>query len=353
MKKDIGIIKMSLTFAGCFLGAGYVSGQELWQYFGSYGTDGFAGLLLALILMVLTTLTVMWIALVSGKTAMDDVISPWNIPFLKRFFGWSGVVMFFSIAAIMTAGIGGLFVSMLGLPAWTGCLMISVLAAVVAFKGLDGMIAVFSSSVPLLVASAVVISAARLGSIRPEELELSGSGVNPMLGSWPLAAVNYMAFNIYGAIALLSPLAKRVKGGMKGIAVSVSAGGMILFLIAALIIFSIAGTRSAADAELPMLMIAGLVSPAAMWVYGILIFIAMYGITMSSYVAVTEYFNMKKAMTKKERKTAVCVLGVLCFLASFFGFSNLISYAYPVFGYIGFISILFLLFHAWMIKKAG
>ena len=36
--KKIGSLKLGLSFAGCFLGAGYVSGQELWQFFGSFGT---------------------------------------------------------------------------------------------------------------------------------------------------------------------------------------------------------------------------------------------------------------------------------------------------------------------------
>ena len=37
MQQKIGTLRLALTFAGCFLGAGYVSGQELWQYFGAFG----------------------------------------------------------------------------------------------------------------------------------------------------------------------------------------------------------------------------------------------------------------------------------------------------------------------------
>ena len=36
---------IGLTFAGSFLGAGYVSGQELWQFFGSFGGGGLLGVL--------------------------------------------------------------------------------------------------------------------------------------------------------------------------------------------------------------------------------------------------------------------------------------------------------------------
>ena len=39
MSQKIGTLRLALTFAGCFLGAGYVSGQELWQYFGAFGAS--------------------------------------------------------------------------------------------------------------------------------------------------------------------------------------------------------------------------------------------------------------------------------------------------------------------------
>ena len=44
---------IGLTFAGSFLGAGYVSGQELWQFFGSFGGGGLLGVLAAMVLLAL------------------------------------------------------------------------------------------------------------------------------------------------------------------------------------------------------------------------------------------------------------------------------------------------------------
>ena len=49
--KKLTPIKLALTFAGCFLGAGYVSGQELWQFFGVFGKGGFFGAVLAAALL--------------------------------------------------------------------------------------------------------------------------------------------------------------------------------------------------------------------------------------------------------------------------------------------------------------
>ena len=49
--KKIGALNLGLAFAGCFLGAGYVSGQELWQFFGSFGGGGLLGVLAAMALL--------------------------------------------------------------------------------------------------------------------------------------------------------------------------------------------------------------------------------------------------------------------------------------------------------------
>lgn len=353
MKKDIGIIKMGLTFTGCFLGAGYVSGQELWKYFGSYGKIGFIGLFLAILLLVLITVVIMWIALKSGKASMDEIISPWDSAFLKGFFSWVGIFLFFSVGSIMTAGIGGLFASLLNLPVWTGCLPVSVLAAFVAYKGFDGMVAVFSRSVPFLVVATIAVSIIRISSTGFNGMDFSEVSVSRMLGPWPLSAVNYMALNIYGSIALIGPLTKRVKGGLKGATLGVTLGGAGLLIMAVLILLSIAGTRGVVEEELPMLEVAKTIGPFAMWIYGVLIFLAMFGVTQSSMVAVVSNLELKGIISGKSKIIAVCVLGLLNFLASLFGFSNLVGYVYPVLGYVELISVVFLLINALKLSRAG
>ena len=51
--KEIKTWSLAFTYVGCFLGAGFISGQELWQFFGSFGNLGYVGFLLAVVLSVL------------------------------------------------------------------------------------------------------------------------------------------------------------------------------------------------------------------------------------------------------------------------------------------------------------
>jgi len=77
--------RLALTFAGCFLGAGYVSGQELWQFFGQFGLWGLAGLLLAMGLLCAFGVLLLRLAVLSGCVEFGDgekeirVVLPWSV----------------------------------------------------------------------------------------------------------------------------------------------------------------------------------------------------------------------------------------------------------------------------------
>ena len=42
--KKIGVIQLGLSAAGTFLGAGFISGQEIWSFFGRFGAAGIPGI---------------------------------------------------------------------------------------------------------------------------------------------------------------------------------------------------------------------------------------------------------------------------------------------------------------------
>ena len=51
----ISTLQFALSYVGVFLGAGFVSGQELWQFFACFGPVGLLGFLGTAALFVATT----------------------------------------------------------------------------------------------------------------------------------------------------------------------------------------------------------------------------------------------------------------------------------------------------------
>ena len=51
--KRTSVFQLAIAFVGVILGAGFVSGQELWQFFACFGKAGFLGFLLSTALFLL------------------------------------------------------------------------------------------------------------------------------------------------------------------------------------------------------------------------------------------------------------------------------------------------------------
>ena len=102
--KEIKIIPLAFAFAGCFLGAGFVSGQELWQFFGEFGVKGYIGLLLACVLLAAFGVIMMRLLQESGIEKAEEIMVPWDVPFLRMAAGLILNIFLLCVVVIMTAG---------------------------------------------------------------------------------------------------------------------------------------------------------------------------------------------------------------------------------------------------------
>ena len=140
MKRKESALRLGFTFAGCYLGAGYVSGQELWQFFGCFGWQGIAGLLLAVALSFFFGVLLLRLVQRTGCDQTDALVIRRPIPLLRDAVGLLQLFFLFGILVIMAAGVGALFAQILGASAlWCSaafCLLVSLLS----LTGTSGMV---------------------------------------------------------------------------------------------------------------------------------------------------------------------------------------------------------------------
>lgn len=328
MPQKIGTLRLALTFAGCFLGAGYVSGQELWQYFGAFGARGLLGLVLAVALIVRA-----------------------DIPWLRTVVGVLTAALLFGVVCIMAAGIGALGEQMLGLPVWLGAAIACVLIAAAAYFGLGGMVSVFTVAVPCMIVAALVIAGIRLHRTGLTAAAFAAGDTNPMLGNWATSAVNYAAYNFFATVGILAPLTRHLK--KPGTAVWGTVLGCVLLLAVALgVLAALAVSPESVGAQLPMLDLACRLGTAGV-VYAVLLFLGMFGTSVSSLVAVLTYAGQKSARLAGHRTALLLVLTAAAFAGSLFGFGDLIGTVYPVYGYLGMAAMLLVAEHAVHARRAG
>lgn len=348
--KRITPLEVATVFTGSFLGAGFLSGQELLQFFGVFGGYGIVGMVLAIAAFVFFSLLVLNIAKKTGRTEFDRVILQPELPWLRAFL--SGVFLFFlfDVMVAMIAGAGALLEQVFSLPAVVGNALIAVLVLVVALTGAAGMVAAFNIVVPLLVVAALVIALAAPFRLPVEAVTATPfSDGNPLLGNWFFSALSFISYNMMAAVTILVPLSTGMeeKTVRRGLALG---AGLLTLIFAGILLPMLLFRDAVGGAELPMLELAYRVAPALGLVYAVLLLAGMFTAALSSLFAVVTRLQLWAGGRLATRRTTVA-LCVLSFLGSIFGFKNVVSFVYPICGYIGFLALAGILHHALVLRK--
>ena len=320
MKKSVTSVRLAMTFAGCFLGAGYISGREIWRFFGMFGIWGWLGLLLAMACL----------AAVGGMTLPERLFFPGNHPILHKLVFMTEVLFLFGVCCIMTAGAGALLRQVLGLSrVWTS-LLFALIVALIALSGLDGLVASLSFTTPVLTFSAASISILAMTLFREQTVP-----PEPVVSGWLFSAVAFSSYNLFTSVAILAPLGRYVteQQARRGISI----GTALLLLTAGFFLSALNRNPSAVSAELPMLAVAGRISPMLEVFFAALLLLAMFGTSLSCFTTGINQLVSWASFVRKWRTLSVFAASFLAWAGSLFGFGNLIDYLYPVFGSVSFL----------------
>ena len=155
--EEIKSSKLAFTYAGCFIGAGFLSGNELWQFFGSFGKLGAVALVLAIVLQGVFGFIAIRYAGANNISRFDVLIVKNNNKFLRGFFVITEIVFIFFVISVMLAGAGSLFKTVFNVNEWWTSLIFTVIVMSVAYFGLNGVISIFSSTIPILTVATIII----------------------------------------------------------------------------------------------------------------------------------------------------------------------------------------------------
>ena len=337
----ISSLGLGLTYAGSFFGAGFVSGKEIYEFFGSFGNKGYLGLILAIVLFFLFGVLLIRNVQISRKSSFDSAMILGDFKFPRLLLGAITIFMMFGIFVVMTAGAGALANQIFNIPHFLGCLIFTVFVCIAALFGLSGAVRVFSIIVPILVIVTLVICALSLEKYGIKT-DIPATNNNPLLANWCFSAFTYVSYNMITLIGTIIPVGSHIK--RKSSAYTGILYGCIFALSIALgILFAVTSIYGASEKELPMLDIAYRLNNAFGYVYAVLLLLAMFGTSLSSIVAISVYAEERTAFYKKHRKLLTGIIGTIAFLCSLVGFGQLVNTVYPIFGYIGFIVLVLII----------
>ncbi len=337
------------AFIGVIVGAGFASGQEILQFFTSFGPFSIVGTLVATALFAFLGMNLTQLGSRLQTKSHQRVIYHICGRYLGVIVDIIITFFLFGVTVVMFSGAGAIFEQQFGIPSFIGSILMAIVTILTVTLSVQKVITLIGAFTPFLLLIVIVITVYSLINFDFATADLSAAVVaqNRGASNWLLGAILYVSYNLAAGAAMLTVMGGTVKDE-KVAAWGGIIGGLGLGLLILLINVSmLTQLKEIASVPMPMLFLANNISP----IMGAIMSIILLGMIYNTAVGMLYAFSARIVKTETVRfKGAVTIFGVAAFGASFIGFITLVGTVYPVMGYLGFTLIAAIIF-TWARKK--
>nr|WP_207789073.1 GerAB/ArcD/ProY family transporter [Neobacillus terrae] len=329
--------QVAAVYVGTVVGAGFATGKEIVEFFTRFGLVGFISILVSGYILVYMGSKLMVMSLRIGAKSYQELN--------EYLFGrWAGSainiimgIMLLGVTAVMLSGAGAVFEEQLGFSKNLGIMVTIILSLLTMMVGTKGLFAVNSFVVPIMISFSVMLMFFSVGKSN----FIDQLFVIPHADDgWKsvVAPFSYTAFNLGLAQAVLVPIAADIKdewaikwGGILG--------GAALTLILVSSHFTLIMLPRLTSYEIPM---AIMMKGAASQLYWIFILV-VYGEIFTSVIG--NIYGLERQLKKHfdiPTLITVSAIFVVSYFISLVNYGTLLSFLYPLFGYVSLIFIILL-----------
>lgn len=344
------ICQIASAFIGIIVGAGFASGQEVLQYFTSFGYMGTAAAVVATALFAYLGMMLTWLGSRTSTLSHKTVIYQISGRYIGVIVDYVIIFTLFGVGVVMIAGAGSILNQQFGLPPYIGSVVMTLLMGATLMLQVNRVVALIGSITPFLVLALALICGYSLLTMDRTFAELApiAESIESTLPHWLVSAVNYVSFNIAvgAAMSLVMGGAEKNEniakwGGLLG-----GAGIGVLIMVSHLAMFSQIDTI--AGYPLPLLKIIDGISPWLATAMSFVLFGMIFSTGASMFYAFVARFVEMRTPAGNRFSIATLVIG---FVASFAGFTKLVALFYPLIGYLGLFLVFALIFAPFKLKR--
>ncbi len=369
MTRRQSTLTLACIYIGTVIGAGFASGQEILQFFGKHGLFGIAGVFIATILFCRLGSNLLQMVHNKRINSFEDFL---KIYFNYKSSSWINLVMtvFLLIGYIvMLAGGGAILKEIFAIDSIYGILIMSVLCYITFIFGVKGIAKANNVIVPLLMFIIIIFTIIVLSKNtfilksfieNPiGEFKQSVESFNKLLegkelfakiylvAGWLWSSILYVSFNSLVAVVVLSTLLPFIKDNntarLGGIVGGLGLGFMAVLILINLLFYY----TSVYKLEVPMIAVANNLGKTHKEIYSLLLWFAMFT------TAIANGYGCIKNIANINKVSEVWVRFIVCSSSIPFamvGFKKLISFFYPLMGYVGILFLLLILFGSKKVK---
>jgi len=329
--------KVALALVGLTVGAGFASGQEVIQYFLSFGYWGIVGAAIAGITIAVFS---GWVYQLGSYYLADDhsaVFKSVSRPWIAKYMDITTMFTLFCIGFVMVAGAGANLEQQFGLPTWVGSAIMVVLLLLSGLLDVDKLTSVISFITPLLIIcllAAFVITLTdmpdNVGQIN--EIAQTNPHASGTFDNWLITALNYATLVMIMDTSMMLVFAgshmnpaQAGKGGLLG-------GIMFAVLLLILTFVLFMNMEHVMGSDLPLLKVFDNMHPTVGVFVSIVIYLMIYNTAVGLFYALGRRLSNDKPGKFRVYYGIVVLVG---FALSFIGFADLVGWVYPVLGYLG------------------
>ena len=331
----IEVISITLVIIGALIGAGFASGQEIFSFFYIYGKNGIYGILIMSILIGIFIYK-------SLKIIYQKQVYNYN-DFLKLFIKntkirnvilWIVNVLLLVSFYIMVAGFGAYFEQEIGINRIIGSIVLNLLCVIVFFSNIKGVLKASNLIVPFLIFFIFFIGIKNIVQIRTIDFY-------QMKNNWILSMLIYNSYNFILLMPVLISLKKQItkEKNIKKVSILVT----IIILILSISIFFLllnANINEIENQEMPIVYIISNYFNKYKKIYAFIVLASIFTTAISVGIGFLQNIS-KNSNSYPQFVLFMCITSLLM---SNIGFSKLLNFIYPVFGYIGILQIVIIFF---------
>lgn len=330
MKKNwAAAFQIAAVYVGTVVGAGFATGKEIVEFFSRFGFFGFISILMSGYLFVAIGSKLMRMAAqIKAKSYQEFneyLFGKWPSRLINVFM----LFMLLGVSAVMLSGAGAVFEEQLGLPKAVGVFLTIFLSFIVMLVGTKGLFAVNAFVVPLMICFSVILM---VYSLRMPNFLGQFLFIPHADDGWKsvVAPFSYVALNLGLAQAVLVPIATEIKddwtikwGGILG--------GLALTLILIASHLTLIMLPNLELYDIPMAIIMKNLAPFFYWIFVVVIYGEIFTSVIGNVFGLDR--QLKQYMQIPTYASVSAIFIVSC-LISLVNYSTLLSYLYPLFGYI-------------------
>lgn len=311
-------------------------GKKYIYFFFSYGMKGLIGILISSIIIgvvIYSTFNILNKYKINTYKDFLNILIPKNTK-LKIIANFIINIFILITFFIMIAGFGAYFEQEIGINRLVGSLILAIITFIVFMTSIKGVVKVNELLVPILIGFIFIIGIISIKDIHI--LNLEDYVIRTNYTNFALSAVLYSSYNSILLIPVLITLNNYVKNKKQIFYISFISAIVTILLSVIIFLLLVRVDVEISKLEMPVVYVVSNMFKILRYIYGVIILGSIFTTAISLGVS----FLQNTAKNKKGYTQISIIMCITSVIISKFGFSNLVSLLYPIFGYLGLIQIL-------------